>query len=173
MFFPYQGAKGGDWYMGTANAVYQNLNFIKMFSPSYVLILSGDHIYKMDYSIMLQEHIDNEADCTIAVIDVAKEEASRFGIMNTDADGRIIEFEEKPANPKSTNASMGVYIFSADVLYEYLEADNNDPGSDKDFGKNVIPSMLNEERDSSPTCTPATGEMWEPCLPSGMPTWTW
>lgn len=141
---PYQGAKGGDWYMGTANAVYQNLNFIKMFSPSYVLILSGDHIYKMDYSIMLQEHIDNEADCTIAVIDVAKEEASRFGIMNTDADGRIIEFEEKPANPKSTNASMGVYIFSTDVLYEYLEADNNDPGSDKDFGKNVIPSMLNE-----------------------------
>lgn len=139
---PYQGSKGGDWYKGTANAVYQNFNFIRMYSPDYVLILSGDHIYKMDYSIMLQEHIDNNADCTIAVIDVAKEEASRFGIMNTDETGRIIEFEEKPAKPKSTNASMGVYIFSADTLYEYLEKDNADPNSDKDFGKNVIPGML-------------------------------
>ncbi|MGI6256739.1 MAG: glucose-1-phosphate adenylyltransferase [Anaerovoracaceae bacterium] len=139
---PYQGSEGGDWYMGTANAVYQNINFIQMYSPDYVLILSGDHIYKMDYSIMLQEHIENEADCTIAVIDVDIEEASRFGIMNTDSEGRILEFEEKPAHPKSTSASMGVYIFNTDILYEYLEADNADPNSEKDFGKNVIPSML-------------------------------
>lgn len=139
---PYQGVEGGDWYKGTANAIYQNIPFIQRYSPKYVLVLSGDHIYKMDYSIMLQEHIDNNADCTIAVISVSQDEASRFGIMNTSSDGRITEFEEKPAKPKSTNASMGVYIFNTDVLFNFLEADNADETSDHDFGKNIIPSML-------------------------------
>ena len=139
---PYQGTKSADWYQGTANAIYQNMNFIDKYDPEYVLILSGDHIYKMNYAIMLQEHIDNNADCTIAVIDVPKEEASRFGIMSTDPKGRITEFEEKPAEPKSTSASMGVYIFRTDILREFLAADEADPNSDKDFGKNVIPAML-------------------------------
>lgn len=139
---PYQAAKGGDWFKGTANAIYQNIRFIKRYNPDYVLILSGDHIYKMDYSLMLQEHIENNADCTISVIDVSKEEASRFGIMSTDPEGRITEFEEKPANPKSTQASMGVYIFSTDALIRYLEEDEADPDSSNDFGKNIIPKML-------------------------------
>lgn len=142
---PYQAKKGGDWFKGTANAIYQNLNFIEAYDPEYVLILSGDHIYKMDYSIMLEEHIKNKADCTIAVIDVPKEEASRFGIMNTGEGGRILEFEEKPEHPKSTQASMGVYIFSTDKLKKYLRADENNPDSENDFGKNVIPAMLNDE----------------------------
>ena len=139
---PYQAVKGGDWFKGTANAIYQNIRFIKRYDPDYVLILSGDHIYKMDYSIMLQEHIENDADCTIAVIDVPIEEASRFGIMNTDSKGRILEFEEKPPHPKSTQASMGVYIFKTDKLIRYLEMDEADPDSSNDFGKNVIPAML-------------------------------
>lgn len=139
---PYQAEKGGDWFKGTANAIYQNIRFIKQYDPEYVLILSGDHIYKMDYAIMLEEHIANDADCTVAVIDVPIEEASRFGIMNTDKKGRILEFEEKPADPKSTQASMGVYIFNTDTLIEYLELDETDPESDNDFGKNVIPMML-------------------------------
>ena len=139
---PYQAAHGADWFKGTANAIYQNINFIKRYDPDYVLILSGDHIYKMDYSIMLQEHIDNNADATIAVIDVPIEEASRFGIMSTNADGRITEFAEKPKHPKSTQASMGVYIFSTDALIKYLEEDEQDPDSQNDFGKNIIPNML-------------------------------
>lgn len=139
---PYQAAKGGDWFKGTANAIYQNINFLKIYDPDYVLVLSGDHIYKMDYSIMLKEHIENNADCTIAVIDVPLKEASRFGIMSTDKAGRITEFAEKPAEPKSTQASMGVYIFNTDKLIEYLEADEADQNSDNDFGKNVIPAML-------------------------------
>ncbi|MGI6721597.1 MAG: glucose-1-phosphate adenylyltransferase [Anaerovoracaceae bacterium] len=144
---PYQASRGGDWFKGTANAIYQNINFIKRYHPEYVLILSGDHIYKMDYSIMLDEHIENKAACTIAVINVPLEEASRFGIMDTDSDGRIIEFEEKPEHPKSTQASMGVYIFNTDKLLKYLEEDEADPDSDNDFGKNIIPAMLkNNER---------------------------
>lgn len=140
---PYQGKHSSDWYKGTANAIYQNLHFIKQFDPDYVLVLSGDHIYKMNYSIMLNYHILKNADCTIAAINVPVEEASRFGILNTDKDGVIYEFEEKPKKPKSTLASMGIYIFSADKLYKYLEEDNADPSSSNDFGKNVLPKMLN------------------------------
>ena len=139
---PYQAEEGADWFLGTANAIYQNLAFIEQYDPEYVLILSGDHIYKMNYDIMLQEHIANEADLTVAVIDVAPEEASRFGIMNTDEEGRIIEFEEKPAHPKSTQASMGVYIFTKKALVKYLTQDEQDPDSSHDFGKNIIPAML-------------------------------
>ena len=140
---PYQKKSKSAWYEGTANAIYQNLNFIKMYNPDYVLILSGDHIYKMDYSKMLRAHIDTQADCTIAAIEVPLKEASRFGILNTNPDGSIYEFEEKPKQPKSTLASMGVYIFTADKMYKYLEDDDNDPDSSKDFGKNVLPNMLN------------------------------
>lgn len=139
---PYQKKAKSAWYEGTANAIYQNLNFIKMYNPDYVLILSGDHIYKMDYSKMLRAHIETGADCTIAAIEVSLKEASRFGILNTNADGSVYEFEEKPKQPKSTLASMGVYIFSAEKMYKYLEEDENDPASSKDFGKNVLPAML-------------------------------
>jgi len=143
---PYQAKKGGDWFKGTANAIYQNIGFIERYDPEYVLILSGDHIYKMDYSVMLKEHIKNNADCTIAVIDVPEEEASRFGIMSTDESGRITEFEEKPEHPKSTQASMGVYIFSTAKLKKYLIEDEQNEGSENDFGKNVIPAMLKDEQ---------------------------
>ena len=140
---PYQEEKGGDWYKGTANAIYQNIEFIDRYEPEYVLILSGDHIYKMDYYKMLDFHKENNADATIAVIDVSIEEASRFGIMNTREDNSIYEFEEKPTNPKSTNASMGIYIFNWSVLKRFLIDDENDIISDNDFGKNIIPNMLN------------------------------
>ena len=140
---PYQGKTSSDWYKGTANAIYQNLHFIEQFDPDYVLVLSGDHIYKMNYSVMINYHILKNADCTIAAIRVPMEEASRFGILNTEEDGTIYEFEEKPAKPKSTLASMGIYVFSAKKLYKYLEEDNNDPTSANDFGKNVLPRMLN------------------------------
>lgn len=143
---PYQGKNGADWYKGTANAIYQNLDFIKRYDPDYVLILSGDHIYKMDYNAMLQEHIAKGADCTIAVLNVSLEEASRFGIMNTDDDMKILEFEEKPAHPKSTNASMGIYIFNRALLEKYLTEDEADPDSSNDFGKNIIPKMLADGR---------------------------
>lgn len=139
---PYQGQKGGDWYKGTANAIYQNLEFIERYDPEYVLILSGDHIYKMDYSLMIKQHVDTEAACTIAVLEVAMEEASRFGIMNTNPDGSIYEFEEKPKEPKSNLASMGIYVFSWDKLKKYLTEDEQNPESSNDFGKNVIPAML-------------------------------
>ena len=139
---PYQGKSGADWYSGTANAIYQNLEFIDRYDPEYVLILSGDHIYKMDYSKMLDYHKKTNADCTIAVINVPLEEASRFGILSSDADGKIFEFAEKPAHPKSTQASMGIYIFSKKKLFDYLIADEADPNSSKDFGKNIIPKML-------------------------------
>lgn len=139
---PYQGKQGADWYKGTANAIYQNLQFINRYDPDYVLILSGDHIYKMDYAKMLDAHKKAGADCTIAVLSVPLDQASRFGIMNTDDTGRIIEFEEKPAHPKSTKASMGIYIFNKKLLEEYLIKDEADPESSKDFGKNVIPAML-------------------------------
>lgn len=139
---PYQGQKGGNWYKGTANAIYQNLEFIARYNPEYVLVLSGDHIYKMDYSKMINEHIENGAACTIAVMEVPMEEASRFGIMNTREDGTIYEFEEKPANPKSNLASMGIYVFSWQKLRKYLTEDEANPDSSNDFGKDVIPAML-------------------------------
>ncbi len=139
---PYMKSKNSDWYKGTANAIYQNIAFIDKFSPEYVLVLSGDHIYKMDYADMLSEHKRRGADCTIAVIDVSIEEASRFGIMNTKEDGEIYEFEEKPKKPKSTSASMGIYVFNWDKLRKYLIADEADTKSSNDFGKNIIPDML-------------------------------
>jgi len=139
---PYQGQKSADWYKGTANAIYQNLAFINRYDADYVLILSGDHIYKMDYDKMLDFHKQKGADCTIAVIDVPIEEASRFGIMSTNPDGSIYKFSEKPKNPDSTNASMGIYIFNRKKLCDYLIADEADPNSSNDFGKNIIPNML-------------------------------
>ena len=139
---PYQGQKSADWYKGTANAIYQNLAFINRYDTDYVLILSGDHIYKMDYDKMLKFHKDKGADCTIAVIDVPIEEAIRFGIMSTNEDGSIYKFSEKPKNPDSTNASMGIYIFNKDKLEKYLTEDEADPNSSNDFGKNIIPNML-------------------------------
>lgn len=139
---PYQKKSKSAWYEGTANAIYQNINFIKMYNPEYVLILSGDHIYKMDYSKMLRAHVENGASCTIAAINVTMQEASRFGILNTREDGTIYEFEEKPKQPKSTLASMGIYIFTAQKLYDYLEEDDSNPSSSKDFGKDVLPAML-------------------------------
>ena len=143
---PYQKGKSGEWYRGTANAIYQNVAFIEQYNPDYVLILSGDHIYKMDYNAMLNYHIRHGADATIAVREVPWEEASRFGIMNTDSEDRIIEFEEKPKNPKSNKASMGVYIFTWEKLRHYLEADEADKKSNNDFGKNIIPNMLNDKQ---------------------------
>ncbi len=139
---PYQAVDGADWYSGTANAIYQNINYIERYNPEYVVILSGDHIYKMDYNKMLEYHKEKNAACTIAVIDVPLEEASRFGILNTNEDGSIYEFEEKPAHPKSTNASMGIYIFSWKELKKYLTEDEFKEGSSHDFGKDVLPAML-------------------------------
>jgi len=139
---PYQGQKGADWYRGTANAIYQNMEFINRYDAEYVLVLSGDHIYKMDYAKMLDYHKKMGADCTIAVIDVPIEEASRFGIMSTNEDNSIYKFSEKPKEPDSTKASMGIYIFNRKKLADYLENDNADPKSSNDFGKNIIPAML-------------------------------
>lgn len=140
---PYQAKARSTWYEGTANAIFQNMKFMKMYKPEYVLILSGDHIYKMDYAAMLKSHIERGADCTIAAINVPMSEASRFGILNTKPDGSIYEFEEKPKKPKSTLASMGIYIFTAEKLYKYLTEDDANPNSSKDFGKDVLPAMLN------------------------------
>lgn len=139
---PYQGKKHADWYKGTANAIYQNIDFIKQYDADYVIILSGDHIYKMDYSEMLDYHEKHNAVCTVATITVPLEEASRFGICNTRPDGSIYEFEEKPKEPKNNQASMGIYIFNTAVLLKYLEMDEADPDSSNDFGKNVIPALL-------------------------------
>lgn len=139
---PYVNEKGGEWYKGTANAIYQNINFIDEYNPEYVVILSGDHIYKMDYSKMLDYHKKKEADATIAVIEVPWEETSRFGIMNTEGDGKIYEFDEKPKQAKSNLASMGIYIFNWEVLRQYLVEDELDPDSSNDFGKNIIPQLL-------------------------------
>ena len=135
--------KKSGWFEGTANAIYKNIDFVDRFDPDYVVILSGDHIYKMDYNAMVEYHVANNASCTIAVRNVPLAEASRFGILNTNPDNSIYEFEEKPKQPKSTNASMGIYCFSWPVLREALIADEEDPNSDKDFGKNIIPSLLN------------------------------
>ena len=140
---PYQGTHGADWYKGTANASYQNIPFIERYNPDYVVILSGDHIYKMDYSEMLAFHKSHKAACTIAAYQVPMEEASRFGILNCNEDGTIYEFDEKPKVPKSNNASMGIYIFSWDKLRKYLEMDEANPDSSNDFGKDVLPAMLN------------------------------
>ena len=139
---PYQKASGADWYSGTANAIYQNISFVDRYDPEYVVILSGDHIYKMDYNKMLEYHKEKNAACTIAVIDVPLEEASRFGILNTYEDGAIYEFDEKPAHPKSTNASMGVYVFTWKTVREYMKKDQQNPDSHNDFGKDILPLML-------------------------------
>ena len=141
---PYMKAKSGEWYRGTANAIYQNISFIEQYDPEYVLILSGDHIYKMDYNSMLDAHIRANADVTIAVRPVPMEVASSFGIMNIDEQDHITEFEEKPKHPKSNLASMGVYIFTWKILKQYLLADEQDPNSKNDFGKNIIPKMLGD-----------------------------
>ena len=144
---PYQGAKGGSWYKGTANAIYQNIGFIDLYDPEYVVILSGDHIYKMDYSKMVARHKAANAACTISVMEVPWAEASRFGIMSVDGEDMITEFAEKPKEPKSNLASMGIYVFSWQALRKYLTEDEADPNSENDFGKNVIPAMLgNGER---------------------------
>ncbi len=140
---PYQAKTRSSWYEGTANAIYQNMHFMKRYDPEYVLILSGDHIYKMDYAAMLKAHIEKGADCTIAALNVSLQEASRFGILNCKEDGEIYQFEEKPKIPKSTLASMGIYIFTAKKLFKYLEEDDANPNSSKDFGKDVLPAMLN------------------------------
>lgn len=141
---PYEAIGGAEWYKGTANAIYQNIAFIEKYDPEYVVILSGDHIYKMDYAKMIDFHKKNNADCTIAVLEVPWEEASRFGILATDNNNKIYEFAEKPAEPKSNKASMGVYVFSWDKLRKYLEEDEANPESSNDFGKNIIPTMLND-----------------------------
>ena len=143
---PYMKAKSGEWYRGTANAIYQNVSFIEQYDPDYVLILSGDHIYKMDYNKMLAAHIDSKADITIAVRPVPWEVAPSFGIMNVDAESTILEFEEKPKNPKSNLASMGVYVFTWSVLKQYLDKDAANAASKNDFGKNIIPAMLDDKR---------------------------
>ena len=141
---PYvQKGEQGTWYKGTANAIYQNIGFLSLYDPEYVLILSGDHIYKMDYSKMIRHHRETNAACTISVMEVPMDEASRFGIMNVDETDRIYEFEEKPKNPKSNLASMGIYVFTWSKLREYLMADEADETSSNDFGKNIIPAMLN------------------------------
>ncbi len=143
---PYAKSEKSEWYKGTANAIFQNIHFIDLFRPEYVLVLSGDHIYKMDYSKMLDYHKEKNAECTIAVLDVPLKEASRFGIMNTKEDGSIYEFEEKPEHPKSTKASMGIYIFNWDILRSYLIEDDKDPNSANDFGKNIIPNLLKDNK---------------------------
>ena len=136
--------KKSGWYKGTANAIYQNIDFIDRYDPDYVVILSGDHIYKMDYAAMVEYHEKHQASCTIAVRNVPLAEASRFGILNTNPDMSIYEFEEKPARPKSTNASMGIYVFNWQVLKNALIEDEDDPKSSNDFGKNIIPNLLNQ-----------------------------
>jgi glucose-1-phosphate adenylyltransferase len=143
---PFMEQSGGDWYKGTANAIYRNISFIEQYDPEYVLVISGDHIYKMDYDLMLDFHKSKEADATIAVIEVKWEEASRFGIMSTDDEDRITEFAEKPKEPKSNLASMGIYIFNWKMLKEYLIKDEADPNSSKDFGKDLIPAMLRDQK---------------------------
>ena len=139
---PYVTGTDGRWYSGTANAIYQNREFVDQYNPDYVLILSGDHIYKMDYAKMLRYHVSKQAAATIAVLPVPMEEAHRFGIMNTDEEMRITSFEEKPKEPKSNNASMGIYIFNWQTLKSYMQRDDADPSSENDFGKNIIPAML-------------------------------
>lgn len=139
---PYATQEGGSWYLGTADSIYHNIDFIENYDPDYVLIISGDHLYTMDYSRMLEEHIARGADLSISVMEVPWEDASRFGILTADENGRITEFAEKPEEPKSNLASMGIYIFSKEVLLKALREDHEDPNSEKDFGKNIIPKLL-------------------------------
>lgn len=141
---PFTSEDGGRWYTGTANAIYENIDFIDELDPEYVLILSGDHIYKMDYRQLLKAHKEKNADVSIAVMEVPWEEASRFGIVNVNEENRIVEFDEKPKNPKNNMASMGIYMFKWKELRKYLVKDNKDKESENDFGKNVLPMMLNE-----------------------------
>ena len=141
---PYQSATGASWFKGTANAIYQNMGFVDLYDPEYVVILSGDHIYKMDYSEMVRRHKEADAACTISVMEVPWNEASRFGIMSVDGEGMVTEFAEKPKEPKSNLASMGIYVFTWAKLKAYLTADEQDPASDNDFGKNIIPNMLRD-----------------------------
>ena len=143
---PFAGETGGEWYEGTADAIYHNIDFIDMYNPENVLILSGDHIYKMDYNLMLNEHLDNNADLTVSVIEVPWEEASRFGIMTTDDKGRITKFSEKPKKPDSNLASMGIYIFKWKAMRKALLEDHENDKSSHDFGNDVIPKMLNEKK---------------------------
>ncbi|GGJ07768.1 glucose-1-phosphate adenylyltransferase [Paenibacillus hunanensis] len=143
---PHERQEGSSWYQGTADAIYRNLKFIESFDPEHVLILSGDHIYKMDYQKMVDYHKEKNADCTISVVNVTLEEASRFGMLNTDDNLKIYEFDEKPAQPKSTLASMGVYLFKWDVLKSYLIKDEDNPASSYDFGKDLIPLLLNDDK---------------------------
>ncbi len=142
---PYQRVGDSEWYLGTANSIYQNMDFIDLYNPEYVLVLSGDHIYKMDYSLMINFHKEKDADCTISVIDVPLKEASRFGILSSDEIGRITDFEEKPKRPKSTQASMGIYVFKWSKLKKYLEVDDKNMESSNDFGKDLIPLMLKSD----------------------------
>lgn len=142
---PFMEQTGGSWYKGTAHAIYQNIHYLEQYDPEYVLVISGDHVYKMNYSLMLEQHKETKADATIAVIEVPIQEASRFGIMDVDKDDRITEFEEKPKQPKNNLASMGIYIFTWDVLKKKLIADAQDPMSSNDFGKDIIPSMLDSD----------------------------
>lgn len=139
---PFASESGGRWFTGTANAIYENIDSIDLMNPEYVLILSGDHIYKMNYKKMLNYHIENKSDCTIAAIEVPMDEAFRFGILNTDKNNMVYEFEEKPEHPKNNQASMGIYIFKWDKLKQYLIEDEEDKTSENDFGKNIIPKML-------------------------------
>lgn len=143
---PHEREEGSSWYQGTADAIYRNLNFVERFDPEHVLILSGDHIYKMDYGKMLDYHKEKDADCTISVVNVTLEEASRFGMLNTDDDLKIYEFDEKPEHPKSTLASMGIYLFKWDVLKSYLIQDETNPTSSYDFGKDIIPLLLDDAK---------------------------
>ena len=169
---PYSATEGNRWFQGTSHAIYQNIDYINSINPEYVLILSGDHIYKMDYDEMLQTHKDNQASLTVAVIDVPLKEASRFGIMNTDSNDRIVEFEEKPENPKSTKASMGIYIFTWDRLRTMLiDAEKNEVDM-SDFGQNVIQPILNLVNVSILITSKVTGRMWERLNHSGKLIWS-
>jgi len=143
---PFVRDKGGEWYSGTADAIYQNINFLELYQPQQVLILSGDHIYKMDYSLMLEYHREKQAVLTVGVIEVPWEEADRFGIMSTNSDGRIVDFQEKPSNPQNNQASMGIYIFDYAVLKDYLRRDAEDTATSHDFGKDIIPSMVADQQ---------------------------
>ena len=145
MLQPYQGRLASDWYEGTADAIYQNLDFVRNARADYVLVLSGDHVYKMDYSILISFHQEKRADVTVATLRVSPEEASRFGIVQTDADYRVIHFEEKPPQPKGTLASMGIYVFNYDTLVKVLNEDAKDPNSSRDFGKDIFPKMVCEK----------------------------
>ena len=168
---PYQKASGSDWYKGTANAIYQNISFIERYDPEYVIILSGDQICKQDYSDFLRFHKEKNAEFSVAVMEVPWEEAPRFGLMVTDDDDRITEFQEKPKNPKSNLASMGIYIFNWDILKQYLIEDEADPESENDFGNNIIPNLLRDDRKMYAYHLTDTGKMWERFHLSGKRIW--